>query len=167
MGVDFSKEIKTDVKHDQIKLVQLSPLSLNKIKLLYDKNPLNTSFDRRKIISLLNSGKRETDIIFEYFDMDENGVIDSYEFICAVAMLIHSSTELRSEFLFKLYDLDNDNYLSHDELSNLIRNFLISQKKNALYDEIERRTEKFMKESDLDLDNKLSLKEFQVKLYFF
>ena len=140
---------------------------MNKIKLLYDKNPLNTSFDRRKIISLLNSGKRETDIIFEYFDMDENGVIDSYEFICAVAMLIHSSTELRSEFLFKLYDLDNDNYLSHDELSNLIRNFLISQKKNALYDEIERRTEKFMKESDLDLDNKLSLKEFQVKLYFF
>lgn len=166
MGVDISKDTKTDTKQDQLKLVQFGPSNLLKIKGLYDKNPLNTSFDRRKLISLLNCGKRETDIIFEYFDMDENGVIDSYEFICAVAMLIHSSIELRAEFLFKLYDLDNDNYLSHDELSNLIRNFLISQKKNAFYDDVERKTEKFLKDADMDLDNKLSLKEFQVCIIF-
>lgn len=163
MGVDLSKEIKSDVKHDQLKFSQLSPSNLMKLKALYDKNSTNTNIDKRKLISTLNCGKKETDIIFEYFDMDENGVIDSYEFICAVAMLIHSSVELRAEFLFKLYDIDNDNYISQDELANLVRNFLIAQKKPAFYDDVERKTEKILKEADMDLDNKLSLKEFQVK----
>ena len=163
MGVDLSKEIKTDVKHDQLKLSQLSPSSLMKLKAIYDKNPLNTSFDRRRLISTLNCGKKETDIIFEYFDMDENGIIDSYEFVCAVAMLNHSSVELRAEFLFRLYDVDNDNYLSHDELAHLVRNFLISQKKPAFYDDYDRKTEKALRDADMDLDNKLSLREFQVR----
>jgi len=162
MGIDLSKDIKTDVKHDLIKFFQLSPSNLIKLKVIYDKNPLNTTFDRRKFISTLNCGKRETDIIFEYFDMDENGVIDSYEFICAIAMLNHSSIELRAEFLFRLYDFDSDNYLSYDEIVNLIRNFLISQKLPAYYDNIEKKTQEIMKIGDLDLDNKLSLKEFQV-----
>lgn len=166
MGVDLSKEIKTDIKHDQLKLSQLSPSSLAKLKALYDKNPINTSFDRRKLISTLNCGKKETDIIFEYFDMDENGIIDSYEFVCAVAMLNHSSVELRAELLFRLYDVDNDNYLSHDELAYLVRNFLISQKKPAFYDDVNRKTEKVLKEADMDLDNKISLKEFQVRFAF-
>jgi Ca2+-binding EF-hand superfamily protein len=138
---------------------------LTRIKSNYDKNPINTTYDRRKLIGFLNCGKNETDIIFEYFDMDENGVIDSYEFICAIAMLCHSSVELRCEFLFKLYDLDNDSYLSVDEIGNLIRNYLISQKKPAFIEEISRQSEEFLSNADLDLDNKLSLKEFQVILY--
>ena len=162
MGVDLSKDIKTDVKYDQLKFSQLSPSSLMKLKALYDKNPSNTNLDKRKIISTLYCGKKETDIIFEYFDMDENGVIDSYEFICAVAMLIHSSVELRAELLFRLYDIDSDNYISQDELANLVRNFLIWQKKPAFYEDVNSKTNKILKEADMDLDNKLSLKEFQV-----
>jgi len=162
MGADFSKEIKTDIKPDKLLFYQLSPSNLAKIKSTYDKNPINTSYDRRKLIGFLNCGKNETDIIFDYFDMDENGVIDSYEFICAIAMLCHSSVELRCELLFKLYDVDNDNYLSQDEIGNLIRNYLISQKKPAFFEEISKLSDEFLSNADLDLDNKISLKEFQV-----
>lgn len=33
--------------------------------------------------------------LFEHFDMDGNGKIDSYEFVCALAMLSHSNLDVR------------------------------------------------------------------------
>jgi hypothetical protein len=94
MGVEFSQDSRSDVKSDQIKFKELSPSSLAKLKMMYDKNPLNTQPNKKQFISLMNTGKRETDIIFEYFDMDGNGQIDSYEFICGIAMLVHSSIDV-------------------------------------------------------------------------
>ena len=55
---------------------------------------------------MLGIGQRESDILFEYFDMNGDGEIDDYEFNCALAMLIYSSIDLKSEFIFILYDLD-------------------------------------------------------------
>ena len=95
MGAEFSQDNRSDVKSDGIKLKELSPACLSKLKNTFEKNPLNTQPDKKQFMSLLNVGKRETDIIFEYFDMDGNGMIDSYEFICAIAMLVHSSIDVR------------------------------------------------------------------------
>lgn len=94
MGAEFSQENRSDVKSEQIRLKELSPSCLAKLKMSFEKNPLNTQPDKKQFMNLLNLGKRETDIIFEYFDMDGNGQIDSYEFTCAIAMLVHSSIEV-------------------------------------------------------------------------
>jgi hypothetical protein len=94
MGAEFSQESRSDVKADQVKLKELSPSCLLKLKNMFDKNPLNTQPDKKQFMSTLNVGKRETDIIFDYFDMDGNGQLDSYEFICAMAMLVHSSIDV-------------------------------------------------------------------------
>jgi len=94
MGAEYSKESRSDVKPDEVKLKELSPVCLTKLKMMYDKTPLNTEPDKKQLMSILNIGKRETDIIFDYFDMDGNGRIDSYEFICAIAMLVHSSIDV-------------------------------------------------------------------------
>ena len=113
-------------------------------------------------MNILGVSKRDTDIIFDYFDMDANGNLDSYEFTCAIAMLVHSSTELRAELLFKMYDLDNNNYITRDELVYLIRNYYLASRKQINATEVDRKTDEFMKLADLDLDKKLSLREFQV-----
>ena len=113
-------------------------------------------------MNILSLGKRETDIIFDYFDMDGSGQLDSYEFTCAIAMLVHSSIELKAEFLFRLYDMDNNNYLTRDELVFLMRNYFITSKKGLNSTEVDRKTDEFLKNADLDLDKKLSLREFQV-----
>jgi hypothetical protein len=94
MGAEFSTESRSDVKSDQIKLKELSPSCLVKLKNQFEKNPLNTSPDKKQFMTILGVGKRETDIIFDYFDMDGNGQLDSYEFICAIAMLVHSSIDV-------------------------------------------------------------------------
>jgi hypothetical protein len=48
-----------------------------KLKNMYNKNPTSTQPDKKQLTNLLSIGKRETDIIFEYFDMDGNGQLDS------------------------------------------------------------------------------------------
>jgi Ca2+-binding EF-hand superfamily protein len=116
-------------------------------------------------MNILGVSKRDTDIIFEYFDMDASGTLDSYEFTCAIAMLVHSSTELRAELLFKMYDSDNNNYLSRDELVYLIRNYYLAARKKLIAAEVDRKTDEFLKLADLDMDKKLSLREFQVIIF--
>lgn len=98
MGAEFSQNSRSDIKSDQIKLKELSPNNLIKLKNMYEKNPLNTNLEKKQFMNILGVGKRETEIIFEYFDMDGNGQLDSYEFICAIAMLVHSSNDVKFDY---------------------------------------------------------------------
>ncbi len=93
MGADISTDSKSDTKSELVKLKELGPSSIAKLKNNFDKTAA-TQIDKKMFMALTGSGKRETDIIFEYFDMDGNGLIDSYEFICAIAMLVHSSVDV-------------------------------------------------------------------------
>jgi len=92
--------------------------------------------------------------------LDGNGEIDDYELTCALAMLIYSSVELKTEFIFKLYDFDGNNYLTKDELMNLVITMTLYKNKPVIRSEIEEKLDKIMREADLDLDMKLSQREF-------
>ena len=87
------------------------------------------------------------------------------KFNCALAMLIYSSIDLKSEFIFKLYDLDSNNYLTKDELINLVVTIFSYKKEPLVSTKIEEKTNEILKEADLDLDKKLSLKEFKSYAY--
>ena len=63
--------------------------------------------DSSEVKSTLDIGYRKADFLFKYFDLDDNGEIDDYELTYVLAMLIFSSIELKSEFIFKLYDFDS------------------------------------------------------------
>jgi Ca2+-binding EF-hand superfamily protein len=120
MGATLSNDNRSDIKPEQLRLKELNPSSIQKIKQSFSKN--NTiKIDKKQAMSILNIDQRECDIIYDYFDMDGDGQIDNYELTCAIAMLVHSSLDLRAEFLFKLYDFDANNFLSKDELIHLIR----------------------------------------------
>lgn len=60
-----------------------------------------------------------------------------------------------------MYDFDGNNYLTRDEIVHLIRTFNISNKRPIVSNDIEKKTDEFIKNADLDLDRKISLKEFQ------
>lgn len=160
----MSTENKNDIRDDQIKFSSLSPSNILKLKGMYFKDS-SFSPDKKQFMSLTGTQKRETDIIFDYFDMDGNNQIDSYEFICMSAMLVHASIDLRSEFLFKLYDLDNNNFLTRDELVFLIRNVLLANKKSCSTNDVEKKADEILKSADMDLDRKLSYREFQNYVY--
>ena len=89
MGAEFSTDSKSDTKSDLVKLKELSPTSIAKLRSNFERNTASLT-DKKMFMALTGAGKRETDIIFEVFDMDGNGLLDSYEFVCAMAMLVHS-----------------------------------------------------------------------------
>ena len=116
-------------------------------------------------MSFLKLDQREVEILFDYFDMDGDGEIDEYELTCALAMIVHSSLELRSEFIFKLFDFDSNNYLTRDELIYLVRSIALSNNSTLINTQIEEKVDSILKEADLDMDKRLSLREFQLYAY--
>ena len=161
MGADLSKSSRSDINPEDIKLKELSPKSIAKLRQSFLKNPSSMRLDRSKLISFTGIDQRESDILFEYFDMDGDGEIDDYELTCAFAMIIYSSIELKTEFIFKLYDFDSNNYLTKDELYNLVITMTLYKKRALISSYIDEKTEELLREADLDLDKKLSLREFK------
>ena len=55
--------------------------------------------------------------IIEVFDSDRDGGVDFKEFVTGLAQFRGSENEdLRLQFLFRIYDLDRDGYISNGEL---------------------------------------------------
>ena len=158
MGATISNDVRSDVKSDQIKLKELSPKAIAGIKEVFNKNPTSTLIDKKQLMSSFQIGKRETDILFDYFDMDGNNQIDNYELTCAIAMVVHSSIDLRSEFLFRLYDFNSTNFLTRDDIIHLVRTMILSKGKSVISSEVEAKADSIINEADIDQDKKLSLK---------
>jgi len=165
MGADLSKTSRSDINPEDIRLKELSPKSISKLRKSLQNQPSGFRVDRSKLISSLGIGQREADILFDFYDMDGNGEIDNYELTCAIAMPIYSSIEFKTELVFKLYDFDSNNFLTRDEIMNLVMTMTLYQKKPLIRSNIEEKADEILREADLDLDRKLSFKEFQSYAY--
>mmetsp|Transcript_34586 Transcript_34586/g.25733 ORF Transcript_34586/g.25733 Transcript_34586/m.25733 type:complete len:183 (-) Transcript_34586:41-589(-) len=98
--------------------------------------------------------------------MDGNGKIDSYELICALAMLSHSTLDEKAELIFSLYDFDGSRYITRDELVILLTNSLtainsMSKKAAPTIEQLEAKTNEFFRLADVDQDKKITLEEFK------
>ena len=161
MGADATKSSLADINPENIKLKQLSPKSISKFRQTLLDNESSINIDNTKLVSILGLDQRVSNILMEYFDMNDDGEIDTYEFKCALAMLIYSSIDLKSEFIFKLYDFDSNNYLTKDELIHLVTTFFSYKKEPLVSTKIEQKASEILQQADLDLDKKLSLREFK------
>jgi Ca2+-binding EF-hand superfamily protein len=74
------------------------------------------------------SKQRVTVQLFDMFDMDNSGTIDSYEFVCALSLLSHGTLDEKAELIFTLYDFDHSQSISKDELTVLMTNVLSALK---------------------------------------
>ena len=67
--------------------------------------------------------------IFEFFDMDGNGEIDEFEFVCTLAHLTKNEMPDRIEAIFRIFDLDNTQTCDISEFEELIETIMTIQKK--------------------------------------
>lgn len=63
--------------------------------------------------------------IFKFFDLDGNGRIDDYEFICACALFTKTSVEERIEAVFYIYDEDGTQICENHEFRSLVKTLLM------------------------------------------
>lgn len=165
MGSAITKE-KTQLPEDLANLSNFSPGFISKLKDNLESSTYQFSLDKEGLKKLFKCSDKEVQVVFEYFDINGDGKIDSYEFLWALTMLSHSTLDEKAEILFSFYDFDRSKYITRDELVILITNALtslnaMSKKDPPKIKEIEKETDEFFTQADLNSDNKITLKEFK------
>ncbi|ORY96258.1 hypothetical protein BCR43DRAFT_269943 [Syncephalastrum racemosum] len=64
-----------------------------------------------------------TERIFDFFDQDHDGVINFSELVAGLSILCKGNLDEKMEYAFKGYDLDEDGFLSRDELYQMFKSY--------------------------------------------
>ncbi|KRX05725.1 WD40-repeat-containing domain [Pseudocohnilembus persalinus] len=115
---------------------------------------------------LMKVNEAETNKIFDCFDMDQTNRIDSYEFICGLALLSQSTLKQKAELIFNLYDFDKNKTITQNELVILIKTTTtalnaMASKPEATIQDAESKQKDILEKYDTNKDGTISLKEFQ------
>lgn len=115
--------------------------------------------------------------VIEIFDEDQNGVVDFKEFVLGLAQICVGNTMInpedlddisdddtstepltkKLEFMFRIYDLDRDGFISNEELYNVLKMMTGDNLTDLQLHQIVNRTILYL---DKDADGKISLEEF-------
>ena len=96
--------------------------------------------------------------VFDAFDADSTGFIDFGEFLVAFGIRAKGSLRSKLEWLFDVYDTDNNNRITSWELSRMIR--LLMNMKNITNEDPYDKANKIFAQFDKNNDGKVTKAEF-------
>ncbi|KAL6443409.1 hypothetical protein ACFW04_002929 [Cataglyphis niger] len=96
--------------------------------------------------------------VIDIFDADGNGEVDFKEFIHGVSQFsVKGDKESKLRFAFRIYDMDNDGYISNGELFQVLKMMVGNNLKDTQLQQIVDKTILF---ADKDEDGRISFEEF-------
>lgn len=96
--------------------------------------------------------------VIDIFDADGNGEVDFKEFIQGVSQFSVKGDKLsKLKFAFRIYDMDNDGFISNGELFQVLKMMVGNNLKDTQLQQIVDRTIVF---ADKDEDGKINFEEF-------
>ncbi|KAH3673787.1 hypothetical protein OGATHE_001767 [Ogataea polymorpha] len=96
--------------------------------------------------------------VIDIFDTNRGGDIDFKEFVAGLSIFSSGSVDDKLRFLFRVYDIDNDGYISNGELFLVLRMMVA----NSLTDvQLQQLVDRTILENDEDGDNRLDFEEFK------
>ncbi|KAF2369161.1 EF-hand domain [Trinorchestia longiramus] len=96
--------------------------------------------------------------VIDIFDADGNGEVDFKEFIQGMSQFsVKGDKESKMRFAFRIYDMDNDGYISNGELFQVLKMMVGNNLKDTQLQQIVDKTVLF---ADKDEDGKISFEEF-------
>jgi len=98
--------------------------------------------------------------VIEIFDQDGNGELDFKEFIEGVSQFSVKGDKMsKLKFAFRIYDIDNDGFISNGELFQVLKMMVGSNLKEQQLQQI---VDKTIIYADKDGDGKISFNEFSM-----
>ena len=107
--------------------------------------------------------------VFRTFDANKDGHIDFREFVCSLSITSRGSLEEKLQWAFKVYDIDEDGFITRKEMLEIVKAIYKMSRHNSLSHHLtvsedastaEERVDDIIKELDKNMDGKLSEKEF-------
>lgn len=96
--------------------------------------------------------------VIDIFDEDQNGEVDFKEFIQGVSQFsVKGDKETKLRFAFRIYDVDNDGYISNGELFQVLKMMVGNNLKDSQLQQI---VDKTILYADKDEDGRISFEEF-------
>eukprot|EP00835_Amoeboradix_gromovi_P004853 NODE_408_length_9221_cov_0.216400.p5 type:complete len:195 gc:universal NODE_408_length_9221_cov_0.216400:3919-3335(-) len=98
--------------------------------------------------------------LIEIFDSDGNGDVDFQEFVRGLNVFsAFGKKDDKLKFLFQVYDIDKDGFISNTELFAVLKMMVGS---NLNPEQLQQIVDKTILESDKDKDGKISFQEFKM-----
>ncbi|KAF3707511.1 EF-hand calcium-binding domain-containing protein 1 [Channa argus] len=123
--------------------------------------------DRGKFRTILHNNFGMTDDIimdgvFRTFDKDTDSFVNMKEWIEGLSIFLRGTLDEKIKYCFHVYDLNNDNYISREEMFHMLKNSLVRQPTDEDPDEgIKDLVEITLKKMDHDHDGRLSFADFE------
>ena len=100
--------------------------------------------------------------VFKAFDADNDGFIDEMEWVKGLSIFLRGTIDEKIKYCFYVYDLNNDFYISREEMFHMLKTSMIKQPTEEDPEEgIKDLIELMLKKMDLDRDGKLSTNDFE------
>ncbi|XP_074598897.1 frequenin-1-like [Brevipalpus obovatus] len=108
---------------------------------------------------------RFASLVFRVFDENQDGSIEFEEFIKALSVTSRGNLEEKLVWAFKLYDVDNDGYITRAEMASIVESIYAMLGNQKLPEDEEEtpqeRVNRIFDQLDKNHDNKLTLEEFK------
>ena len=107
--------------------------------------------------------------VFRSFDQNKDGQIDFREFVISISITSRGTIEQKLQWAFKVYDIDEDGYITRKEMLEIVKAIFKMSRHNSLSNSLsvsedvatpEERVDDIIKQLDANMDGKLSEKEF-------
>ena len=107
--------------------------------------------------------------VFRSFDKNKDGQIDFREFVISISITSRGTIEQKLQWAFKVYDIDEDGYITRKEMLEIVKAIFKMSRHNSLSNSLsvsedvatpEERVDDIIKQLDANMDGKLSEKEF-------
>lgn len=157
----------SDLSHVEFEDVIFTKEELDRLRKRFQKIDVDSSgkIDKNEFFSIPGVANNPLGMrIMDVLDSDKNGMISFEEFINGLSIFLTAnksgSTTVKNEklkFAFKIFDIDNDGYISNGELFVVLKMMIgdnISD--NDLQDLVDRT----ITEADVEYDQRISFEEF-------
>ena len=111
--------------------IDLSVVGLSKTQVSLIKEHFYSTLDRfnanngkmtSSILSkILKIPKSEAELVVDYVDLDGDGILDDYDYVCMIGLFTKTRFEEKISAIFSLFDSDFSQVISKDELEKLVR----------------------------------------------
>eukprot|EP00164_Ancoracysta_twista_P000886 GFYU01001167.1.p1 GENE.GFYU01001167.1~~GFYU01001167.1.p1 ORF type:complete len:369 (+),score=77.82 GFYU01001167.1:130-1236(+) len=135
-----SRPLLTSLYPGHLSMEDLNPTQLKALRkgTHFDKVELQALFDQYKAMCVSKGGIDKetfenglgplgleknilTDTIFNFFDRDQNGMIDFAEFVGGLSIICKGTAEEKIHFAFRAYDLDHDGFITLNEMHSMFK----------------------------------------------